>query len=150
VNNWKVIFATAIIFGAGVITGGLLVNYVQHSGYKPPRKSAAATTNAVARAAENAKPRLPEVLNKQFLQRLDEELHLAPEQHEVIQKIIDEGQNQMRKAVQDARLEIREALSPEQRKQFDELVKRPFHKPIFNTNAPAGLPAPLPTNAPAI
>jgi len=49
--------------------------------------------------------------------------------------------------VQDARLEIREVLTPDQRKQFDELVKRPFHKPIFDTNAPAVLPPA--TNAPA-
>ena len=49
-----------------------------------------------------------------------------------------EGQNQVRKSIQDARLEIRELLTPDQRKQFDELVKRPFRKPIFGTNTPAG------------
>ena len=32
-------------------------------------------------------------------------------------------------------------LSPEQREQFDELMKRPFHKPLFNTNAPLVNPA---------
>jgi uncharacterized membrane protein len=141
VNNWKVIFATVVIFGAGVLTGGLLVNYVQHSHYRPPHKAAAApashapVTNVVARPADNEKPRLPEVLSRQFLQQLDENLRLAPEQHEAIQKIINEGQNQMRKAVQDARLEIREVLTPGQRNQFDDLVKRPFHKPIFETNS---------------
>lgn len=153
-NNWKVIFATVVIFGAGVITGGLLVNYVQHSRPKAARHPAAmvevhpALTNQLLRPAEAPKPRLPEVLNKQFLQRLDEELHLATNQHEAIQKIIGDGQNQMHKVIQDARLEIREVLTPEQRKKFDELVKRPVHKPIFGTNAPAVLP-PV-TNAPAI
>ena len=39
-NNWKVIFATAVIFGAGVITGGLLVNYVQHCSAAKPGKRA--------------------------------------------------------------------------------------------------------------
>ena len=53
----------------------------------------------------------------------------------------------MRKVVQDARLEIREVLTPEQRKEFDELVKRPFRKPIFGTNAPPPS-RPPPTNAP--
>jgi uncharacterized membrane protein len=139
-NNWKVIFATVVIFGAGVLTGGLLVNYVQHSNYRGPHKAAAIpashapVTNVVARPVENEKPRLPEVLSRQFLQQLDESLRLAPEQREAIQKIISEGQNQMRKAVQDARLEIREVLTPDQRTQFDDLVKRPFHKPIFETN----------------
>ncbi len=141
-NNWKVILATVVIFGAGVVTGGLLVNYV-----KPPHPKAArhlaearlSATNPPPRAADAARPpHLPEILSRPFLQRLDEDLHLAPDEHEAIQKIISEGQNQMRKVIQDARLEIREVLTPEQRKQFDELVKRPFHKPIFDTNAPAG------------
>jgi hypothetical protein len=145
VNNWKVIFATVVIFGAGVVTGGLLVNYVGHSYQKNSSKHPAATvevhhsaTNQPPRQAEAVKPRLPEILSKPFLQRLDEELRLTPDQHEAIQKIINDGQNQMRKVVQDARLEIREVLTPEQRKQFDELVKRPFRKTLFDTNASAG------------
>ena len=148
-NIWKVIFATVIIFGAGVVTGvvtgGLLVNYIGHSYQKNARKSAAspdthrpAATNLPPRQAEAPKPHLPEILSKPFLQRLDEELHLTPDQHEAIEKIVNDGQNMMRKVVQDARLEIREVLSQEQRKQFDELVKRPFRKPLFDTNATAG------------
>jgi signal transduction histidine kinase len=93
-------------------------------------------------------------LSKDFLQRLDADLHLNKEEHEAIQKIIRDGQNQMRKVVQDARLEIREVLTAEQREQFDELMKRPFHKPLFSTNAPPTAPpapaaaAVAPTNAP--
>ena len=152
-NNWKVIFATVVIFGAGVVTGGLLVNYVTYSHPRNNFRHLTATaevhppaTNQLPHLADAPKPRLPEVLSKQFLQRLDEELHLSPEEREAIQKIINDGQNQMRKVIQDARLEIREVLTPEQRKDFDELVKRPFHKPIFGTNAPAVLPSA--TNAP--
>jgi len=156
VNNWRVIFATAVIFGAGVITGGLLVNYVQHShpnhsGIKALARLNATNvpaTNNPARPVEAVKPRLPEVLNKQFLQRLDEDLRLKPDQHEAIQKIINDGQNEMRKAIQDARLEIREVLTPEQRREFDDLIKRPLHKPGAGTNAPAILPPT--TNAPVV
>lgn len=165
-NNWKVIFtlvfATVLIFGAGVFTGGLLVNQIQRSHYKAARKPAtpaaenrpAVTNQPLATNSEASKPRPPEILNKKFLQQLDDgNLGLKPAQREAIQKIIEDGQNQMRKAMQDARLEIREVLTAEQRVQFDELVKRPFHKPIFNTNAPAVmLPtntlAAMPTNAP--
>ena len=32
-NSWKIILAAVVIFGAGVITGGLLVNHVKN---KPP------------------------------------------------------------------------------------------------------------------
>jgi len=163
VNNWKVIFATVVIFASGVVTGGLLVNYVKRCTNKPidklaitsteirvinptnpvahpPAPAPARVTAPVASAsAESNKPaRLPEVLSKQFLERLNEDLHLNPSQRDAVQKIISEGQNQMRKTIQDARLEIREVLTADQRKEFDELMKRPFHKPIFGTNsAPA-------------
>jgi hypothetical protein len=148
VNNWKVIFATVLIFGAGVITGGLLVNYVQQPFFKPVRtrpvakvQAQPASTNQPVRAGDNPKPRPPEILSKQFLQQLDEALALKPGQREAVEKIIGEGQNQIRKAVQDARLEIRAVLTPEQQKQFDELIKRPLRKPASNTNGPVNVPA---------
>jgi Spy/CpxP family protein refolding chaperone len=156
VNDWKIIptivLATALIFGAGVFTGGLLVNQVQRNHPKPAHKPAPAAethplaTNTVSATNEPVRPRPPEILNKRFLQQLDTELSLKPAQRDAIGKIIDEGQNQMRKAMQDARLEIREVLTPEQRVQFDDLVKRPYHKPLFNTNAPS---VTVPTNPPA-
>ena len=155
-NNWKVIptivLATVLIFGAGVITGGLLVNQVQKTHPKAARKPANSAegrlmaTNTVASTNEPPKLRPPEILSKKFLQQLDTELGLKPAEREAIGKIIEDGQNQMRKTMQDARLEIREVLTPEQRLQFDDLVKRPFHKPIFSTNAPS---ATAPTNPPA-
>ena len=160
-NNWKVIptivFATVLIFGAGVFTGGFLVNYVKQSHPKPAKRQAAtvAPTNTapvvIATSPPPVKlPEPPEILSRSFLQRLDTELRLTGEQREAIQKIINEGQNQMRKAMQDARLEIRELLSPDQLKQFDELMKRSFKKPIFGTNPPALIApkASVGTNAP--
>ncbi len=145
-NNWKVIptivCATVLIFGAGVFTGGILVNYVKKPHPRPVvrRAPAAGQTNSMAANARGRPIRPPEILSKDFLQRLDGDLHLNREQHEAIQKIISENQNQIRKVIHDARLEIREVLTAEQRKQFDELVKWPFRKPIFSTNAPGVLP----------
>ena len=142
-NSWKVIIATVVIFGAGVITGGLLVNYVQHckakSG-KPPQAVAAGVAQSKMTNAQTAKPqRPPEILSKEFLQRLDKELELTPVQHEAVQKIISECQSLIRKTIHDGRLEIREVLTPAQLAQFDELIKRPSRRPLFNTNAPADL-----------
>jgi hypothetical protein len=145
VNSWKVIptivLATVLIFGAGVFSGGFLVNFVKEPRPRVAKRPAAVQTNSIPGtnpAAAGVKPlKPPEILSKDFLQRLDANLQLTPEQHEAVQKIITEGQNLARKAVQDARLEIREVLTPEQRKEFDGLVKRPFHKPVFDTNAPA-------------
>jgi hypothetical protein len=153
VNSWKIIptivFATVLIFGAGVFSGGMLVNYVKQA---PPRTQkrppAAVQTNVISSSNSGGTPtskaaaKPPEILGKDFLQRLDGDLHLTPGQHEAVQKILAEGQNLVRKAVQDARLEIREVLTPEQLKAFDQLVKRPAHKPGSGTNAPAVLPPP--------
>ncbi len=140
-NNWKVIFAAVVIFGAGVITGGLLVNYVKQSGSKQASASKPVSasephftqTNTI-HPADFSKIRPPEILSKQFLQKLNDEMRLSPEQREAVQKIIGESQNQIRKTIQDARLEIREVLSVEQQKQFDELIKRQYKKAVFGTN----------------
>ena len=154
-NNWKVIFATVVIFGAGVITGGLLVNYVQHShpkkAYSNPSPVAPvevhqAATNSPAHVADNAKPRPPEVLSKQFLQQLDEKLIFTSDQRKAIQKIIGDGQSQVHKVMQDVRQDIRKVITPEQRKQFDELMKRPSNKSNAGTNTTLNLP--VITNSP--
>lgn len=143
-NNWKVIFATAVIFGAGVLTGGLLVNYVQHSNKQPHvRPAATAQAHAVANGhpAEDNRPHLPASLSKQFLQKLDEALKLDPKQRECIRKIIGDGQGQICKVIQDSRLEIRKVLTPKQRREFDDLIKRQVHRTIINnTNAVENLP----------
>ncbi len=141
-NNWKLIIATVVIFGTGVVTGGLLVNYVkQHPAPKKnsrPAATVAAVTNAVTQTnnAPASPPRLPEMLSKPFLPKLDELLHLAPEQRKAIEKIISEGQGQMKKLMQDARGDIRNQLKGEQKKQFDDLMKWPTKKPSVATNAP--------------
>jgi len=161
VNFWKVILATIVIYGAGVMSGGLLVKQVDHSHFRNPRRpetpaasgSSISQTNGQGQVTSKS-ARLPEILSRQFLQQLDEELHLAPDQHEAIQKIITDSQNLMHKTMQDARLEIREQLTPEQRSKFDEMVKRPPRRTPNSTNAPPVLPpadAPAaPTNAPGV
>jgi len=95
---------------------------------------------------------VPEILSKPFVEQLNEELQLTPEQRATVENIITESQGQMRKAVQGvrqgAREKIRELLDPAQQKQFDELLKRPPRRLQNGTNAPAILSAP--TNAPGV
>jgi hypothetical protein len=156
VNSWKVILATIVIFGAGVITGGLLVDHVTHPWSfhrpftpRPPEQPA-------------MPPQLrPDFLNKQFVQQLNDQLHLTKEQREKIQKIIGEGQQsthdlwklvgpQFQLVWRDTRLQIREVLTPEQRKEFEMLMRQqhPMRHPPA-TNAPPEAPAPTATNGPA-
>jgi cell division protein FtsN len=156
VNYWKVNIATVVIFGAGVFTGGLLINSVQHSHSKNPRHAEAASSATNSILPTNppgvmaAVARLPDVLSKPFLPKLDDRLHLSVEQHKAIEKIIAEGQGQMRKLMHDTRLEIRGQLTPEQREQFDALIKPPGKRPaLTNGVVPANNSRPdAPTNAP--
>ena len=166
-NYWKVILATVVIFGAGVVTGGLLVNYVDHSHAKFPRRVPA---NNVARPAENhapprlteiPMPRLAEKMGKQFVQELDEKLQLTPEQRLKIGRIIGAGQERnhaiwtnvapkMRAVIQEVNRQIREELTPEQQRLYEELLRRPGRRPAAGTNAPPAALVPAFTNAPGV
>ena len=141
-NNWKLIIATVVIFGTGVITGGLLVNYgKQHlySATSVPIAAVTVATNTVTRTNNPpiAAPSLPEILSKPFLSKLDGLLHLNPDQRKAIEKILSAGQSQMKKVMSDARNDIRNQLNGEQKKQFDGLMKSSPKKSSPATNAPA-------------
>jgi hypothetical protein len=177
VNYWKIILATVVIFGTGVLTGGLLVDSVQHS--RPRNNFHRGATNSEARPPAEVRelqshtnnlaslarpPRPPEILDANFVQQLDDKLQLTADQRASIQKIIADGQErnhsiwtnnsaQMRAVVQDVRHRVREALTADQQKQFEDLMKRAPRRPN-STNAPASSPitnspAIAPTNAPA-
>ena len=113
-----------VIFGTGVVTGGLLVRHVQH---KRPQHPANAVRPAPAPSAG--------VMRIEFLRRMEWELDLTPEQREPIDKILKEGQErtkQLMETVEPRRREelkktieeFRVVLTPEQRKRFDALVKQ--------------------------
>jgi len=162
VNYWKVILATVVIFGAGVFTGGLLVNYVNHShrnsNRRPPANAVQREPQAHTNNLAMPHPRPPEILGTNFVQQLDDALQLTPDQRAAIQKIIAAGQErnhaiwtnnsaQMREVVQDVRHRVRELLTADQQKQFEELMKRVPRRQQNSTNAPPNLPA---TNSPPV
>jgi Spy/CpxP family protein refolding chaperone len=140
VNTWKVIFATMVIFGTGVVTGGLLVRNSQHTQFQPPQR-----TNNPPRQFQ---PNYAGGVRVEFLRRAERELDLTPDQRERIDKIIAASQERtkkimepvtplMREEIKRTKEEFREALTPEQRQRFDELLKqqqrpRDQHRP----NAP--------------
>jgi Spy/CpxP family protein refolding chaperone len=168
VNYWKVILATVVIFGAGVLTGGLLVNYVDHPHSKNPHHPQAnvgthpPTDNpAPAHLPEIPQPRA-ERMGKQFVQQLNDTLQLTPEQRVKIEKIIADGQDRnhelwtnvapkMRAVMQEVNQQIRAELTPEQLKPFEELLKHPPRRPSGTNAPPASRPStnlPPPANAP--
>ncbi len=167
-NEWKAIFATVVIFATGVISGGLLVNYVDLSHTKlanclstsahvsnPSVSVSPASTNNPPKA-NAAKPRLPEILTQEFVDRLGAELQLTIGQRADILRIIADGQDESRRSFQDirsaSREKIRKQLTPKQVKLFDELLKQQhaIKKAQNATNSPAALTVTvLESNTPA-
>ena len=164
-NPWKLILATVVIFGAGIVMGGLLVNYVIHSAPKPAHHaqtvpSAATTNRPPADHVDLAKVRQPELLSQQFVQRLDDVLQLTPPQRDAIQKIICTGQEQnhaiwtncaaqSRQVMQEVRQQIRAQLNPDQLNQFEKLLKQ-AHPGARHPGTNAAPMLPPATNAPAL
>lgn len=151
-NSWKVILATIVIFGAGVITGGLLVDHVQH---RPRRAEPYAQADNLPPGAN------PEFLKKQFVQKLNEQLDLTSGQSNRIQQIIAQGQQNTRnlwKIVapqfqvvwRDTRQQIRDVLTPEQLKKYEQLMRQhPFRRALA-TNAPPAHVMPPDKNPPPV
>jgi hypothetical protein len=167
VNYWKVILATIVIFGAGVFTGGLLVDNTDRShprNWRRPQTSTDARTQTnradVARPQDSSRPRQPEMFSKQFVQQLDDALQFTPEQRDKIAKVIADGQErnrqiwtnyipQMHKVTVDVQQQIHNELTTNQWRQFENLMKpRPARRPPSGTNEPSDSPSMKPTNAP--
>jgi hypothetical protein len=148
-NTWKVVFATLVIFLAGILTGATLVRFAQ-GGPRPwrmqPRPAENHVSTPLPTQPPNPNPTGPSqppnavtqssgLLSREFVQILERRLQLKPEQRERIGRIMAEGQErvrelrtridpEVRKEMQRAREQIRAVLTPEQREQFEQLMKR--------------------------
>jgi hypothetical protein len=118
-----------VIFGTGVITGGLLVKITSSPVRNRPPRNLAVATNA---PAPNLAP--GQLQRMEFLLRIRRELDLSAEQNDRIEKIIREGQDRSRKLwegvapelrteLQSVHTKIRAELSPEQRRRFEQLLR---------------------------
>ena len=141
-SPWKVILATMVIFGCGVLTGGFLIK---------TQLPAASVQEPAPRAplSTNAPPPWAQFQRLEFLKRMEKQLDLTSDQREQITKIIKASQDrsrplweqiapQMRQELKRTREEIRNVLTPGQRLQFDKLLK-PRQRRAENaavTNAP--------------
>ncbi len=148
-----------VIFGTGVVTGGLLVNFAQRGQGRHPQRS-----GAVARPQQ---PVSPGVMRIEFLRRVERDLALTPAQREPVDKVLREGQERMKKLMETVEPrrreeykrtveEFRAVLTPEQRKRLDALLKqqqqraREQRKAAPREHPPQGIPAttlPATTNA---
>ncbi|MGO9204093.1 MAG: hypothetical protein ACLQM8_26525, partial [Limisphaerales bacterium] len=102
-NTWRVILATIVIFGTGVVTGDLLVEHMGHGRHvRPPH---------VANAGRQPRPPFsPGGLRLDLLRRLQSELGLTPPQKERIDAIIRQGQERTRKIMDPVRPQLQEEV----------------------------------------
>lgn len=151
-NTWKVILATLVIFGSGVVTGGLLVTHTERAKQrqlwmlnrteKPrvnrPEVRVAMPNPGMINPPEGnsapSNPVLPAVLRLDLLQRIERQINLTAGQREKIEEILREGQEQSRqimepvqaelqKQMRSTRERIRAVLTEEQQARFDELLR---------------------------
>jgi hypothetical protein len=139
VSIWKVIFATLVIFGAGVITGVLGYNRF----YPPAMVSVQGPEASVPQSPINPWPHVtkgpqgtnsPVKVRNDFLTRFGKQLELTPEQSGRIEQILSDSQKRtkeisdgiapfLREEVRHTRELIRTELTPEQSRKYDEMVR---------------------------
>ena len=152
-NTWKVILATLVIFGTGVVTGGLLVTHSERvkqrqfwmqnrmERNRPPRADIRepnppppVASNPTSEPAPRQPNLVPAMLRMDLLQRMERQMDLTTGQREKIEEILREGQERTRqimepvhgelqKQVRNTRDRIKEVLTDEQQRQFDELMR---------------------------
>jgi hypothetical protein len=124
VNAWKVILATFLIFGTGLVTGGLLVRHLQPAEDVSP-KTVTQTTNST-----------PGNIRLELLKRMQPALGLTREQRAAIDKQLEQAQERIqglmnpvqpriKEEIERTRESMRKELTPEQQTRFDELLKQP-------------------------
>jgi hypothetical protein len=166
VNAWKVIVSTLVIFIAGVLTGGLLVTNsfkveeALHQKQPHPIKQANGLNasnsllgpNGPLNNNPNAAANPWQLRTRELVRRMERELDLTPVQNQQIETIIVAGQErmkilwkpiapQMNHEMQFVNSQIREVLTADQQKKFDEIAKtRPQGARRGMTNSPGNAP----------
>jgi Spy/CpxP family protein refolding chaperone len=113
-----------VIFGTGVVTGGLLVHKVSDTRPQKPHGSAGFKPPNVS----------PGNMRVEFLRRVERELDVSTAQRDQIDKILTASQERTKKLMepiapklrdemQATREAVRNTLTPEQQMRFDELAK---------------------------
>jgi Spy/CpxP family protein refolding chaperone len=163
VNAWKIILATLVIFVAGIITGASLVKFAQNRGGRMnprPQPEMNQLNNPVRPENPNRRNdpefgnqpsqqpgQQPGLLNRQFVLGLDRQLKLTREQREKVEKLMVEGQErirqmrsklepEMRKEMHSVNEQIKTLLTPEQREQFERIMKQRFPLRAEQPNQP--------------
>jgi hypothetical protein len=142
VKIWSVVIAVMLIFGAGVVTGGLLVRTRVTQTLPPAQPQAMGVQATPVTPASVVAPG-----RQQFVQRVRRELDLTPQQsaqvdqimrdsHKRMQKLYEPMTPQAREETRRVRQEIQAILTAQQKRAFNEKFKR-RQPTVRDTNATA-------------
>ena len=120
-----------LIFGTGVVTGGLLVRNSHRTQPHPPKNN----NTGMARSPQPLTAFSASGVKIEFLRRMERDLSLSSEQRERIDVILTESQERTRKLMEPVAPQLREelqqtkerfraALTPPQREAFDAMLKQ--------------------------
>lgn len=126
---WKIVIAVILIFGTGVVTGGLLVKT------RVPKARPAAGGPFLGGPAGIWGPNRPA-----FIQRLDRNVELTPEQRAEVERILQESHSRMQKVwdpiapqaleeTRHVRQQINALLTAEQRSKFNKMLRPHRQRP---------------------
>ncbi|MGC3960465.1 MAG: hypothetical protein QM813_21810 [Verrucomicrobiota bacterium] len=146
-NVWKIVCATLVIFIAGIVTGAVLVRLGErgsrpwnrpqrevvtqpHIPTNPPPLNPTRPNNPGGNNTGNLAP-----MNREFVPMLEHQLRLTAKQREEVEHIMKQTQErirdlrvgvepEIRKEMRQAQEQIRSVLTPEQREQYQRLMKR--------------------------
>jgi hypothetical protein len=151
VSIWKVIFATLVIFGAGLITGGLFVNRMHQAApaaVSAPDESTKHPLSVWERPIINTNNPPPAVnkVKNDFVTRFGQQLELTSEQRLRIELIMGDSQKRtkqisdsiapyLREEVRHTRELIRNELTAQQLLKYDEIFRPKKKTDPFKKNA---------------
>jgi Spy/CpxP family protein refolding chaperone len=124
VKGWQVILATLVIFGAGMVAGGLLVKRTE-TAQVPPSQPPGPSSSSPAPWRHD---------RMDFMGRIEKQLDLTPEQQERVHDIMQQSQERtrpvwelmgpiLREELENVRNEIRAELTPEQQRKYHNPLK---------------------------
>jgi hypothetical protein len=120
-----------VIFGTGVVTGGLVARHAERGKFNRPQPNQQPARRIQATTAG---------VRVDFLRRVQRDLDLTAEQRERIDRILKESQERthaimepvsplLRQELQRTKEAFREELTPAQRTRFEELLKQQNQRP---------------------
>lgn len=142
-REWKIVVAALVIFGAGVVTGGLTVRLARSVSFRQPMVVGPVQEPMGGSGLRAPKSNLlmrHEAQMRDLMRRMDQRLDLTPQQRSRIEGLVADAQRRMqqilsetaprtREEIRELHHRIRSELTLEQRREYDRLTRPTNNNP---------------------